>query len=202
MHYQDVLVFWFGEDDERQIPSSECQERWFGGGSETDDIIRSRFQTWVSAAGAGSLNHWVDTAEGRLALIILLDQFPRNLYRGLSAAYRYDALALALCKAGLAKGDDQTLAPLQRVFFYLPLEHAEDEADQQEALFRFDQLRQHVSVEARHWYEQYYDYARQHYDIISTFGRFPHRNAVMGRLSTPEERLWLSETEQRFGQGE
>ncbi|KKA46089.1 MULTISPECIES: DUF924 family protein [Salinivibrio] len=201
MHYQDVLAFWFGDERSEWVPSSASQARWFGGSPDVDEAIRERFQSWVSAAGAGALNDWAQTAEGRLALIILLDQFPRNLYRGLAAAYRYDALALALCKAGLAKGDDQVLTPLQRVFFYLPLEHAEEEADQEEALFRFDQLRQRVSGEAKAWYEQCFDYARQHYDIITTFGRFPHRNAVMGRLSTPEERLWLSETDQHFGQG-
>ncbi|OOE90786.1 DUF924 family protein [Salinivibrio sharmensis] len=201
MYYQDVLTFWFGDESSYQIPSSTSQARWFGGSQEVDEAIRAQFQSWVSAAGAGALNNWAQTAEGRLALIILLDQFPRNLYRGLAAAYRYDALALALCKAGLAKGDDQALTPLQRVFFYLPLEHAEDEAEQEEALFRFDQLHQQMHGEVKAWYEQCFDYARQHYDIIATFGRFPHRNAVMGRLSTPEERLWLSETEQHFGQG-
>ncbi|OOE49194.1 DUF924 family protein [Salinivibrio kushneri] len=201
MHYQDVLAFWFGDERSESVPSSAAQARWFGGRQDVDDAIRERFQSWVSAAGAGTLNDWAQIPEGRLALIILLDQFPRNLYRGLAAAYRYDALALALCKAGLAKGDDQALTPLHRVFFYLPLEHAEEETDQEEALFRFDQLRQQVSGEATAWYQQCFDYARQHYDIIATFGRFPHRNAVMGRLSTPEERLWLSETDQHFGQG-
>lgn len=200
MHYQEVLSFWFGQSAE-QVPAPECNALWFGGNPETDEQIRAMFQTWVSAAGAGELNAWAQTPQSRLALIILLDQFPRNLYRGLAAAYRYDALALAICKSGLAKGDDQALTPLQRVFFYMPLEHAEGEDDQQEALFRFNQLRQAVEPENQAWFEQCYDYARQHYDIIEAFGRFPHRNAVMGRLSTPEERLWLSETEQRFGQG-
>lgn len=197
--YQDVLDFWFGENDKDEV-SPDRKKLWFQGGEETDVLIAQRFQGVVSRAGLGELNHWTQEPKGTLALIILLDQFTRNIYRGLSAAFRYDALALALCKRGLALNQDMQLNPIERVFFYLPLEHSEALEDQEEAVFYFDRLRQAMTSSDTSTFNDFYQYAVSHHAVIKQFGRFPHRNAVNGRLSTQEELDWLHSGGQRFGQ--
>lgn len=197
--YQEVLDFWFGELGE-EVTVSDRNALWFKGGEDTDQLIAKRFQSLVSRAGRGELSHWAEQPKGSLALIILLDQFTRNIYRGLSAAFRYDPLALAICKRGLAKNQDEVLSPIERVFFYLPLEHSETVEDQEEAVFRFGRLRQSVSPAHAVVFDGFYQYAVTHHDVVKRFGRFPHRNAVHGRLSTQEELDWLQEGGHRFGQ--
>lgn len=197
--YQAVLDFWFGELDE-EVTVNNQNTLWFQGGEETDRLIAEQFQPLVSQAGLGQLSHWANEPRGSLALIILLDQFTRNIYRGLSAAFRYDSLALAICKRGLANNQDESLRPIERVFFYLPLEHSEAVEDQEEAVFRFDRLRQSVSPAHAVIFDGFYQYAVSHHEIVKRFGRFPHRNAVHGRLSTQEELEWLQASGQRFGQ--
>lgn len=197
--YQEVLDFWFGEIGE-EVTVTDRNKLWFRGGEETDQLIAQRFRHLVSQAGAGELSHWTKEPKGTLALIILLDQFTRNIYRGLSAAFRYDSLALALCKRGLAKNQDLQLTPIERVFFYLPLEHSEAIEDQEEAVFRFERLRQVVTPTHIDTFDSFYQYAVSHHDVVKRFGRFPHRNAAFGRLSTQEELEWLHGGGQRFGQ--
>lgn len=197
--YQDVLDFWFGELGE-EVTMTDRNALWFKGGEDTDQLITQRFQSLVSRAGRGELSHWSREPKGSLALIILLDQFTRNIYRGLSAAFRYDPLALAICKRGLASNQDEMLSPIERVFFYLPLEHSEAVEDQEECVFRFDRLRQSVSPAHAMIFEGFYQYAVTHHDVVKRFGRFPHRNAAHGRLSTQEELDWLQEGGHRFGQ--
>ena len=197
--YQEVLDFWFG-DMNNDTPLSDRHALWFKGDAETDALIARRFQHLVSLAGTGALSHWGASPKGSLALIILLDQFTRNIYRGLSAAFRYDALALALCRRGLAKNQDLQLTPIERVFFYLPLEHSEAIDDQEEAVFRFERLRQGIAPDHADMFDGFYQYAVSHHDVVKRFGRFPHRNAVYGRLSTEEELHWLLKGGQRFGQ--
>ena len=197
--YQFILDYWFGELN-GEVTRNNKHALWFLGGAEVDADIISQFQSWVSMAGNGELNHWSDTAPGRLALIILLDQFPRNIYRGLNAAFRYDLLALAICKRGLALNQDVELTSIERVFFYLPLEHSEDLEDQEESVFRFDLLRKNVQLENIAIFNSFYDFANSHLQVIKQFGRFPHRNAVKGRLSTKKELTWLHDGGLRFGQ--
>ncbi|MGF1699071.1 DUF924 domain-containing protein [Photobacterium makurazakiensis] len=197
--YQEVLDFWFGELQE-EVTATDRNALWFQGGQDTDQLIASRFQGLVSRAGLGELGHWSDSPRGTLALVILLDQFTRNIYRGLSAAFRYDSLALAICKRGLAQNQDAQLSPIERVFLYLPLEHSEAIEDQEECVFRFDRLRQSVSPAHAMVFEGFYQYAVSHHDVVKRFGRFPHRNSVYGRLSTQEELTWLHSGGQRFGQ--
>ncbi|MEH6529724.1 MAG: DUF924 family protein [Photobacterium frigidiphilum] len=197
--YQQVLDFWFGELD-GEVPKNDKNALWFKGDKETDTLITEQYRDLMSRAGRGELGKWAETPKGALALIILLDQFTRNIYRGLSAAFRYDSLALAICKRGLAKNQDEELTPIERVFFYLPLEHSETQEDQEECVFRFDRLRQTVLPENAVIFDGFYQYAISHHDVIKLFGRFPHRNAVHGRLSTPEEMHWLNGGGQRFGQ--
>lgn len=197
--YQFVLDYWFGELD-GEVTKENRHSLWFVGGDDVDAYIKTHFQSWVSKAGNGELNHWCETAKGRLALIILLDQFSRNIYRGLSAAFRYDSLALAVCQRGLALNQDAELTAIERVFFYLPLEHSEQLDDQEESVFHFQQLREQTSPQHGALFDGFNDYAKRHYEVIKQFGRFPYRNAVLGRLSTQEELAWLNHGGQRFGQ--
>ncbi|WP_407330849.1 DUF924 family protein [Enterovibrio sp. 27052020O] len=192
MDYVEVLDFWF-EDAEAPQTNDLIKAMWLHGDETTDGVIRERFLPYVSMAGEGKLSQWLEMPLGALAHIILLDQFSRRIYRGLSAAFRYDEFALALCKRGLAIGQDQQLLPIQRVFFYAPLQHSEHVEDQEEALFRFSQLCESADQSEAGMYENFYRQARNHFDIIQRFGRFPQRNASLGRLSTENEILWLVE---------
>lgn len=199
MDYTQIIDFWFEGKDNPQ--SNEALMRlWFEGSDDTDRIIQTRFQSYVSMAGEGKLTLWLDEPLGTLACILLLDQFSRNIYRGLAAAFRYDEFALALCKKGLASGQDQLIEPIYRIFFYMPLQHSENIEDQEESLFRFDQLCSQAKDQDIGFYENFYQYAHIHFDIIKKFGRFPYRNAVLGRLNTQEESQWLASDVPRFGQ--
>lgn len=211
MDHMKVLDFWFKGaalvDDNalsNNKVSSEIEDElmamWFEGSEETDLIIKDQFQFYVSMAGEGTLLSWQETPQGMLANILLLDQFTRNIYRGLGAAFRYDEFALALCKKGMAVSQDQALPLIQRVFFYMPLQHAENLEDQEESLFRFSQLCEKAPLDQAGFYENMFRYARAHFDIIAQFGRFPYRNAALGRLSTKEEMDWLAKEGVRFGQ--
>ncbi|MEL6113683.1 DUF924 family protein [Photobacterium sp. SP02] len=195
---EEVLTYWFG-NLKGEVTEQDKQVLWFKGGDAVDREITERFRDLVSRAGRGELNAWTETPKGTLALIILLDQFSRNIYRGLAAAFRYDSLAQAICKRGLAKNFDRALAPIERVFFYLPLEHSEALEDQEESVFRFDQLRQEVMKEHKSEFDDFYQYAVSHFQVIKDFGRFPHRNAVCGRLSTQDEISYLHHGP-RYGQ--
>ncbi|PKF51566.1 DUF924 family protein [Enterovibrio nigricans] len=200
MDYIEVLDFWFG-DAEIPSPNEEVKALWFDGVNSADNTIRERFLPHVSMAGEGKLSQWLSSPEGALAHIILLDQFSRNIYRGLSAAFRYDDFALALCKRGMASAQDMALVPVQRAFFYMPLQHSEYLEDQEESLFRFSQLCDEVSEnDEAGLLENFYRHARSHYDVVKRFGRFPHRNAALGRLSTEEELQWLADGGARFKQ--
>ncbi|MDO6705729.1 DUF924 family protein [Photobacterium sp. 1_MG-2023] len=195
---EKVLDYWFGTLN-GDITEVDKQRLWFQGSEAIDQEITDKFRILVSQAGRGELNGWTETPRGTLALLILLDQFSRNIYRGLAAAFRYDLLAQALCRRGLTKNFDRALAPIERVFFYMPLEHSEALEDQEESLFRFDQLRQSVSPEHKAMFDDFYQYAVSHYQVIKEFGRFPHRNAACGRLSTRDEITFL-QTASRYGQ--
>ena len=156
-------------------------DRWFNKDDAFDAEIRARFLPTYEAAAAGKLKSWEDTAEGALALLIVLDQFPRNMFRNDPRAYATDALARAVTAAALIKGFDAQVQADLRLFFYLPFEHSEDFADQERGLALYKAAGD----------EEGYKWAKEHYDIIAKFGRFPHRNAVLGRTTTPEEQAFL-----------
>ncbi|MCM0147374.1 DUF924 domain-containing protein [Photobacterium galatheae] len=196
--FEEVLAYWFGHQT-GEVAEENQRKLWFKGSEAIDHEITVRFRDLVSQAGRGELNAWTETPRGTLALLILLDQFSRNIYRGLAAAFRYDSLAQALCKRGLAKNFDRALTPIEQAFFYMPLEHSEALEDQEESVFRFDQLRQSVSSDNKAMFDDFYQYAVSHYQVIKDFGRFPHRNAACGRLSTRDEMSYL-QTAPRFGQ--
>jgi uncharacterized protein (DUF924 family) len=172
--FSEVLDFWFGAPDspERGRP----RKAWFGKSEIFDAEIRRRFlATWERAA-RGELERWRSTPLASLALIVVLDQFPRNMFRGTARAFSSDSLALAAARSMIALEFDRLLSPAERSFAYLPFEHAEDLAAQRQSLALFQALD-----------PGYVKYPRRHYEIIARFGRFPHRNAVLGRESTAEE---------------
>jgi uncharacterized protein (DUF924 family) len=183
----DVLQFWFGAEGDAP------RAQWFRKDAAFDALIAERFGALVERALLGDMTGWGDAPDGALARILLLDQFTRNVFRDTPRAFAGDALALAVARAMVARGDDQALPPLRRVFVYLPFEHAEDRAAQQQALALFAALRAADTTLA-----EFEDYARRHAVVIERFGRFPYRNAVLGRASTAEELAFLEQPDSRF----
>jgi uncharacterized protein (DUF924 family) len=177
---QDVLEFWFQGE-----PDTWRSDPWFKQSDAFDAAIRDRFATAVQAAQDGVLDGWAATAEGALALLLLLDQFGRNIHRGSHLAFAGDAHARRIARAAIAAGAEVALTPVQRAFLYLPFEHSEAMADQDLSVRLFEALPPAA------WRDSVVDYAHRHRDVIRRFGRFPHRNAALGRDSTPAERAWL-----------
>jgi uncharacterized protein (DUF924 family) len=189
-----VLSFWFGDDPERPLANAG---QWFGGGPDYDEAIRARFAETVERAAAGELDAWKDSPEGRLAWIILLDQFPRNLHRDSGQAFASDALAQQACLDGIEQGHDRALPAAQRWFLYMPLMHAEDRALQRRSVELFEAQAAETDGEIGAAMANAAEFARKHAAIIERFGRFPHRNVDLGRETTAEEATFL----EREGRG-
>ena len=196
---QDVLDFWFGDGLQRDWPSNDCRALWFGGGAEQDETIRRRFGALVESAFAGGLADWARTPPTRLALLIVLDQFSRNVHRGQARAFAGDARAQQLVLAALAAGEDEALARVGRVFLCMPLMHAEDLTLQERCVKYFTALHDNSPPALREKLAGNLHFALEHRDTIERFGRFPHRNAALGRESSEEEKAFL-ENGQRYGQ--
>jgi uncharacterized protein (DUF924 family) len=196
---ETILSFWFGPLNEHGYAAEERNKLWFQSSPETDATIREHFGALINQARRSELDAWAESAHGRLALIILLDQFTRNIFRGSAEAFSGDTKARTLCLEGLTRGHDQALAPDERVFLYIPLEHSENLADQERCVELFTQLRDQAPPPHRKRAQSFLDYASLHKDIIARFGRFPHRNQVLGRASSDEEQEYLA-TANRFGQ--
>jgi len=177
----EVLLFWFGRAPERGQPD----KRWFTKSDAFDREVRERFLPLYEEASAGKLAHLKESATDCLALIVVLDQLPRNMFRGTARAFATDPLALEAARHAVAQGFDGALLPVERLFIYLPFEHSEALADQD----RSCELTR--ALEAYPETNDVYRYAVLHRDIIRRFGRFPHRNAILGRASTPEELEFL-----------
>lgn len=193
-----VLQFWFGERPDDPLAVQAQSERWWRKDPDFDAEIRTRFGALRDAAVAGTLDGWLADARERLALIILVDQFSRNLFRNSPEAFAQDALARHWCIDGLARGHDGVLLPIERQFFYLPLEHSESLNDQQRCVALFTTLRDEAGPAWRKMLDGALDFAQQHLAIIERFGRFPHRNVVLGRMSTPDERDFLMQPGSSF----
>lgn len=192
--WQPLLALWFGDEADDVLRATRQAPLWWGKSSETDALLASRFGELAEAAAKGSLAHWADTPSGRLALILLLDQLPRNIHRGTPAAFAQDPLARDLCLKGLSIGADKSLSPLERVFFYLPLEHAESREQQVRSVAQFEALAaEQAGTPSQATFAGFADFARRHQVIIERFGRFPHRNDILGRTSTPEEAAFLQQ---------
>jgi uncharacterized protein (DUF924 family) len=194
----ELLRFWFGESADSATTAKAQAELWWGRNPATDELLQERFGAPVSAAAAGVLDHWTGSPRGRLALILLLDQLPRAIHRGSPAAYATDAKALDTARRGLASGADRLLRPIERVFFYLPFEHSERLPDQEHSVELFRGLLAAVPEGQRGPFATFLDYAERHREVIARFGRFPHRNAILGRKSTAEELEFLAEPGSTF----
>ncbi len=190
--WQPILDYWFGSSKDDVVCANERASLWWGKSPETDAEIRQKFEPQLQLLVNGGNRYWLQFAESRLASIIVLDQFSRNIYRDTPVAFSADLLALNWCLSGLHDGLDKQLRPIERVFFYLPLEHAEDLELQQLCIVQFQQLVQEVPVQQREAFAGFLDYAEQHAEVIKQFGRFPHRNTILGRESTPDELAYLA----------
>jgi len=190
-----ILDFWFGEIKDG-FTVKKLGKLWYMGGEETDKKIKDLFGVLVKEAETKKLDAWKETAKGCLALIILLDQFTRNVYRKTPAAFAHDAYALKLCKQGLKLEHDKKLCFIHRLFFYHPLHHSENLEDQELCVKLTEQVTQEVHGNQAN---SFLTYVKQHRDIIKQFGRFPHRNKVLDRISTEEELTYL-QSAKTFGQ--
>jgi len=196
---EEILRQWFGDEGGDGWNFSEERERyWFGKDPAVDADLRKRFVTDMERAAAGLLRGWEATPRGRLALIVLLDQLPRNIHRGTPAAFAHDAQALELARDGIDLGHDLQLRPIERSFFYLPFEHAEDPEAQAQAVRLYDALAAGAPPPARDRFRVFLDYAVAHKRIIDRFGRFPHRNGILGRATTDEEASFLEQPGSSF----
>ncbi len=195
-----VLEFWFSaaELDAPQIDSR--MERWFGSDQALDERIRAEFGALLERALAGDLDGWAATAEGRLALILLLDQFCRNIHRGTAQAFAGDRRALKLCIEGSMGNEYRTLSPVQRVFFFMPLQHSESAKIQERSVKIYAGLVSSASETLKATLATFAQFAELHHDIIESFGRFPHRNRILGRPNTPEEDEYLEAGAPTFSQ--
>ncbi len=195
----ELISHWFAEtlDDPATITSR--MGWWFSVDEERDQVMADRFSGLVEECAAGHHYHWLDDPEGRLAMILALDQLPRNLFRGTPRAFSNDSYTAVLCLAAAHTGQDKALKPIQRAFFYMPLQHFEDSQAQEAGV----QLYERLAEENPEWpvfAEGFAAFARLHRDIIARFGRFPHRNKILNRDSTPEEAEYMAGDAPMFGQ--
>ena len=194
----EVLEFWFGVLSGPDDVAPHKGSIWFGGGPELDAEITARFQAAVERAGHGGLREWESSARGRLAKLLLLDQFTRNIWRGSHLAFQFDHEALRLGLDMLERRQDLELWPIERVFAYLPLEHSESLPYQERCVALYEELRAAAPAGHEAMFE---NYAIRHHDLIARFGRYPHRNELLRRPMTEAERAYLEGGGERFGQG-
>jgi uncharacterized protein (DUF924 family) len=192
---REILHFWFGKDPSHP---EEHSERWWKKDPKFDETIRRRFGEDLHKAVRGEYEEWKNSPNGNLAWIILLDQFSRNMFRDKPEAFAQDELAREACRQGVQKGFDKKLTPIERVFFYMPLMHSEHRSDHQLSLELFQRLEQEAPREMEEALANNYHYALRHAEIIERFGRYPHRNKILGRPSTAEELEFLKQPGSSF----
>ena len=197
-----IIAFWFREQALSAPQIDRRMDIWFGADEVFDHECKKDFSDDVTAASEGRLDHWAHEPRGRLALILLLDQFRRNIFRNTADAFSKDKMALKLCVEGAMAKTDQGLAPIERAFFYMPLQHAESKKVQAKSVELFSKLSEAVSPTFRETFETITQFAELHRDIIEQFGRFPHRNGLLNRDNTSEEDEYLSADSPDFGQGD
>ena len=202
----ELRRFWFGTLPLTAARFDERMRFWFGGEEpeearhRLDEELRTRFEPLVIEAAQGRLASWAGSPRRLLALILLLDQLPRNLYRGTPRAFATDGDALALALSGIQSGADAALGPAERLFFYMPLQHAESAEAQEESIAAYRRLLAEVSEPLRPAFASTLRFAEEHREIIRRFERFPHRNRILDRPSTPEEQAYLASVPEDFGQ--
>ena len=192
------MEFWFGKDLQSVESIAERSALWFAGGEAFDRQIRDRFGDLPNRARQGQFDSWRQDAYSALALVLILDQFPRNLYRDTAKCFSYDALAYELAVSAVDSGFDRELGPLEATFLYLPFEHTESLEAQSRCVSLFRDLVERAPVTLRSQCDSFLDYAMRHQRVIERFGRFPHRNETLGRESTPEEIEFLKEPDSSF----
>ncbi len=196
--WQPLLDWWFGDAESPDDISADKGKLWFGKRDSQDLEAQTRFGVFVDQALAGELTEWTQRPEGWLALVLLLDQLPRMIFRDTPKAFSGDLRAQKLVAQGIAADFDRQLKPIQRVFIYLVFEHCENLAVQNEAVSRFIELVAEQPEAQRAVFADNLDYAERHQKVIARFGRFPHRNALLGRESTVEELVFLGQPGSRF----
>ncbi len=194
-----LLAEWFSDTRENPEHIPQRLPWWFGVDRARDRRLGERYGTACARARAGALDSLAETPRGRLALVLLLDQLPRNLHRGQAEAFAGDPAALDLCLDGHCKGMDTALVPIERAFFWMPLQHAEDLERQELAVQLYGGLAAEDPERDALW-SNFAGFAERHHDIIQRFGRFPHRNEALGRATTDREEEWLEDGGERFGQ--
>lgn len=195
----EVIEFWFGDALVSAEQAKLRAKLWFSRNDEFDREIERRFGSLPESAARGELDAWRGDASSTLALVLVLDQFPRNLFRKSPRAFAFDPLARNVALGAISCEFDKSLHPLQSSFLYLPLEHAEEIELQERSVQLFEQLFARAQVDLHDLFGSFADYARRHRDIVRRFGRFPHRNEVLDRPSTPEEIGYLESGGDRFG---
>ena len=180
MKAKDIVDFWFAD---------ECRKCWFNATNEIDKMIRERFETIWEDARDNKLKSWMDTAEGCLALVIILDQFPLNMYRGQADSFSTEASARFVARHAIEQGFDQGMSREEKAFLYLPFMHSENIEDQNESIALFERAGMTDNLK----------WATHHRDIVRSFGRFPHRNNILGRVNSPEEDAYLRSDEAFLG---
>ena len=197
---EEVLEFWFeGVAGDAQAIAARTSV-WFQSDPDFDLLCRERFGGLHERAARGDLDQWQETPRGALALVIVLDQFSRNIHRGTSAAFACDDKALACCLRARERGFDDALQSIERMFLYMPFQHTEDRQRQDESVRVWGALAAGAEKALTDYFEGSLGHVREHRDIVHRFGRFPHRNEVLGRESTPQERQYLDAGAPRFGQ--
>jgi uncharacterized protein (DUF924 family) len=194
-----ILHYWFAWSADRPATLGDRMSLWFGGGFELDRIIAHRFTSIVAKLASGEAVRWA--AHGpyeRLAAIVALDQFSRSIFRGTPGAFENDPLALRLAKDGIARHEEKQLKPVERWFLYMPLEHSEAMEDQTLSVAKFTELLSAATPETQRHFASAFDYAKRHAEVIRKFGRFPHRNEILGRPSTDAEIAFLKKPGSRF----
>ena len=200
---EDIINFWFQgtEEDKGLSPEHDYARRWFAQDEAVAAVLRQRFKDDIDKAAQGGYDRWKDSVLGRLALVILLDEFPRRIYQGKIEAFSYDLKALEYGLKAIKLKMDEELPLYQRMFFYFPLMHSENRELQEMSLMYLRRMSKEAADEedkSAAFYQKVLDYAQKHYDIIKKFGRFPHRNGVFGRRPTSEERAFASGPEAVF----
>jgi uncharacterized protein (DUF924 family) len=188
---ENIHRFWFGVLKGPEDMPHEKVTFWFMKNERTDEYIREAYLTILNDAIAGQFDFWKNTPRGYLCLILVLDQFPRHIYRNKPTAFAQDLLALKLASEGLEDGIDQNLYPIERCFFYMPLQHSEDLSIQEKSVKLYSSLAEEVHKSIKPSFQEFHKYAKMHLDVIKEFGRFPHRNTILDRESTPEEEAFL-----------
>lgn len=190
----ELLNLWFGQSGFADLPASDRTNLWFGDSDVVKGQLETKFGNEYKLATQGLLDSWAETARGRLALILLLDQFPRYLSRQSPDAFAHDIQAQHWCLDGIEKKQDHLLTLIERVFFYMPLVHSENAAYQERSIRLYQELVKLSMIETTQIYELFHAYARAHFRVIKEFGRFPQRNKVLGRETTAAESAFLKST--------